>query len=344
MWLPTALLCWASLLSVAAVNLPTNCKTQVACNTTINFFKREIDSWPRHNPSLTALFDTNHDDRVYIEEVYNKLRDYARMAFTVLDEDKDGSLANEADAGNILKKFSTEFFKKVLAIAFDYFDSNNDNIVDQSDAFFMDGYEERGVFRRYLDRNWDGHVALSEALHVPSLYHIPGPFYGLYSRIDKNLDEKLTLEEATNATINLFSLVDSDSDCYVTPAEVIAMLDDVGLLWDYQLAVNMFMHKYLALGQTLAKMFIARADADQDNRVTFDELEKFSDFDFVDSVYRPLREVVDLFDFDYPERSFRLRRGMDDYETEALLFTALQNLTQNPVFLGAPRETTCTKG
>merc|ERR1712183_830674 len=205
---------------------------QVACNTTINFFKREIDSWPRHNPSLTALFDTNHDDRVYIEEVYNKLRDYARMAFTVLDEDKDGSLANEADAGNILKKFSTEFFKKVLAIAVDYFDSNNDNIVDQSDAFFMDGYEERGVFRRYLDRNWDGHVALSEALHVPSLYHIPGPFYGLYSRIDKNLDEKLTLEEATNATINLFSLVDSDSDCYVTPAEVIAMLDDVGLLWD----------------------------------------------------------------------------------------------------------------
>merc|ERR1719435_491958 len=60
--------------------------------------------------------------------------------------------------------------------------------------------------------------------------------------------------------------------------------------------------------------------------------------------FRTLREVVDLFDFDCPERSFRLRRGMDDYETEALLFTALQNLTQNPVFLGAPRETTCTKG
>merc|ERR1719402_1139451 len=98
------------------------------------------------------------------------------MAFTVLDSNKDGSLANEAGAGNLLKKFSLEFFHKILTIVFDYLDSNKNNIVEQSDAFID----------RREDRNKDGKVTLAEVFGISSLYNMPGPLYNLYSRIDRN--------------------------------------------------------------------------------------------------------------------------------------------------------------
>ena len=77
-----------------------------------------------------ALWDTNSNMEVDVSEFFTALKGYGRMAFTVLDSNKDGSLANEAGAGNLLKKFSLEFFHKILTIVFDYLDSNKNNIVE----------------------------------------------------------------------------------------------------------------------------------------------------------------------------------------------------------------------
>ena len=248
--------------------------------------------------AIVRVGDQNGDNAVDFEEFFSKLKDYVRMVFGVLDEDKDGSLFAEASTGNIGQKFTLHFFEEALSEVFDFFDSNNDNIIDSDDHFFASS-------RRWNDRNEDGEVTLSEFLGT-SIISLPAPVYNFYSKLDRNTDEKLAKEEALDFIRRLFTMIDSDSDCHITTDEVVALLKDVEVTWDNQLAARMLLQQYLTLTSSIVNTFIHRADANGDSKVTIDEVLAFNNFDFIEDDVVPT--VASL---GYPHGSFLHLVGAD---------------------------------
>jgi len=289
--------------------------------------------------AIVGVGDQNGDNAVDFEEFFSKLKDYVRMIFGVLDEDKDGSLFAEASTGNIGQKFTLHFFEEALSEVFDFFDSNNDNIIDSDDHFFASS-------RRWNDRNEDGEVTLSEFLGT-SIISLPAPIYNFYSNLDRNTDEKLAKEEALDFIRRLFTIIDSDSDCHITTDEVVALLKDVEVTWDNQLAARMLLQQYLTLTSSIVNTFIHRADANGDSKVTIEEVLAFNDFDFIEDV------VPTVLNLGYPHgsfvhlvgnsRGFRRRTREEREELWAMWFRALQNLMSKPTFFGGAAETSCSK-
>jgi len=285
---------------------------------------------------IVEVGDQNGDNAVDFEEFFSKLKDYVRMVFEVLDEDKDGSLFAEASTGNIGQKFTLHFFEEALSEVFDFFDSNNDNIIDSDDHFFASS-------RRWNDRNEDGEVTLSEFLGT-SIISLPAPIYNFYSKLDRNTDEKLAKEEALDFIRRLFTMIDSDSDCHITTDEVVALLKDVEVTWDNQLAARMLLQQYLTLTSSIVNTFIHRADANGDSKVTIEEVLAFNDFDFIEDV------VPTVLNLGYPQGSVlhlnygrRRRTREEDEELTAIWLRALQNLMGKPNFTGGAAETSCSK-
>merc|ERR1711990_903941 len=279
--------------------------------------------------AIVGVGDQNGDNAVDFEEFFSKLKEYVRMVFGVLDEDKDGSLFAEASTGNIGQKFTLHFFEEALSEVFDLFDSNKDNIIDSDDDFIANSPD-------WVDRNRDGEVSLSEFLgpSVTSIIGLPAPVYNFYSNLDRNTDEKLAKEEALDFIRRLFTMIDSDSDCHITTDEVVALLKDVEVTWDNQLAARMVLQQYLTLTSSIVNTFIHRADANGDSKVTVEEVLAFNDFDFIEDA------VATVLDLGYPQGSLshllgvRFRRSTtgreDAEELVAMWFRALQNLMSKP--------------
>merc|ERR1711990_225669 len=289
--------------------------------------------------AIVGLGDQNGDNAVDFDEFFSKLKDYVRKVFGVLDEDKDGSLFAEASTGNLGQKFTLHFFEEALSEVFDLFDSNNDNIIDSDDDFVANSPD-------WVDRNKDGEVSLSEFLgpDVTSIISLPAPVYNFYSNLDRNTDEKLAKEEALVFIRRLFTMIDSDSDCHITTDEVVALLKDVEVTWDNQLAARMVLQQYLTLTSSIVNTFIHRADANGDSKVTVEEVLAFNDFDFIEDDVVPTVATLG-----YPHGSFlhlvgadygpRRRTREEDEELTAMWFRSLQNLMGKPTFTGGAAET-----
>jgi len=313
------------------------CKEEVTCT----YAKQLFDSLARRHgdirdPTIVRVGDQNGDNTVDFLEFFSKLKDYVKKVFGVLDEDKDGSLFAEASTGNIAQKFSLQFFEEVLNEVFDFFDSNNDNTIDFDDDFFASSF-------RWSDSNEDGEVTLSEVVGS-SIISLPAPIYNFYSTLDRNTDERWARDEAMDFIRRLFTMIDSDSDCHITTDEVVALLKDVGVTWDQQLAVRLLLQQYLTLASSIVNTFINRADDNKDSKVTIEEVLTFNDFDFIEDV---LPTVVDLGDprgsFSHLIGSYRRRTREEDEEMVAMWFRALQNLMEEPIFTGGAPETYCSE-
>jgi hypothetical protein len=136
--------------------------------------------------------------------------------------------------------------------------------------------------RRYSDRNDDGELTLSELLGT-SLISLPSPVYNLYSKLDRNKDERLSREEALDFLWRTFVLIDSNSDCFITEDEVVALLRQVGVPGDIQLAVRLILKQYLTLGSYLVLQFAEKARTGS-LRVTVEDVIDFNDFDFIEEM------------------------------------------------------------
>jgi len=315
-----------------------SCKEEVTCTYADHLFgslaRRHGDI---RDPSIVAIGDQNGDYTVDFEEFFSKLKDYVRKVFGLFDDDKDGSLFAEASTGNILQQFSLQFFEEVLNEAFDFFDSNNDNTIDFDDDYIASS-------SRWSDRNDDGEVTLSEMLGT-SIISLPAPIYNFYSTLDRNTDEKLAKDEALDFIRRLFTIIDSDSDCHITTGEVVALLKDVGVSWDHQLAVRMVLQQYLTLASSIVNTFINRANVNKDSKVTVEEVLTFNNFDFIEDV---VATVVDLgvpsgsFSHLIGGRSYRRRTREEDEELVAMWFRALQSLMEKATFTGGAPEPSCS--
>ena len=226
-------------------------------NKQFNTIKRHV--FPRSfcTKNIILVGDQNTDGQVDFKEFKAGVDAYAKKLFDVLDTDQDGSLDKDVS----LKSLSAELFLQLLDEGFLFFDVTEDDIMSVEDA----------PPRTFYDRNDDGKISLREVFGV-SLINLPAPLYRLYVTLDKDKNEKISIEEATNFLKSALSIIDKNEDCSIDIDEIIASLDESKLPKQYQLAVKLLGDHYFEMGDFILKDFVAAADADGDKKASFAEI------------------------------------------------------------------------
>merc|ERR1719153_826064 len=240
------------------------CKSEVLCSVLfIDVFRSnpefefESDERSFGTKNIVLVGDQNADGKVDFKEFKTGVDKYAKKVFDVLDTDEDGSLDKDVS----VKSLSAKFFLQLLDEGFLFFDVNEDDIMSVEDA----------PPRTFYDRNDDGKISLREVFGV-SLINLPAPLYRLYVTLDKDKNEKISIEEATEFFKSALSIIDKNEDCSIDIDEIIASLDESHLPKNYQLAVKLIGDYYFELGDFILKEFVAAADADGDKKATFAEI------------------------------------------------------------------------
>merc|ERR1712080_705591 len=267
-----------------------DCSNQVICHFTRLLYNgiTNSDGVLSGNSVLSKGFagitDSNDDKIVEFQEFQDQMKEYIRLAFGVLDKNDDNSISEEFKAGKILTRYSLEFFETALVHLLDFFDTNKNNAIEQDDALFTFGLYVR-------DRNEDGVIALSELIGR-SLVSLPAPLYNLYTKMDRNKDERLTQYEAVDFIKRTFDIIDSNEDCFIEEGEISNLLKDLNVAEDMQLAIQLILKKYLTLIKFMMEQFVKRADKDEDGRVTLEEILNFDDFSFIESSLRMMSRLA----------------------------------------------------
>jgi len=240
------------------------CKSEVLCSVLFvdlfnsnPEFKFHVDERSFGTKNIILVGDQNTDGQVDFKEFKAGVDAYAKKLFDVLDTDQDGSLDKDVS----LKSLSAELFLQLLDEGFLFFDVNEDDIMSVEDA----------PPRTFYDRNDDGKISLREVFGV-SLINLPAPLYRLYVTLDKDKNEKISIEEATNFLKSALSIIDKNEDCSIDIDEIIASLDESKLPKQYQLAVKLLGDYYFEMGDFILKEFVAAADADGDKKASFAEI------------------------------------------------------------------------
>merc|ERR1712013_278137 len=245
------------------------CKSEVLCSVILldlfnsnPRFSFEADERSFGTKNLVLVGDKNADGKVDFKEFKAGVDDYIKKVFNVLDKDEDGSLDKDVS----LKSLSAKFFLQLLDEGFLFFDVNEDDIMSVEDA----------PQRTFYDRNDDGKISLREVFGV-SLINLPAPLYRLYVTLDKDKNEKISIDEATNFLTSALAIIDKNKDCSIDIDEIIATLDESKLPKQYQLAVKLLGDYYFEMGDFIIKEFVAAADADGDKKTTLAEIISLKD-------------------------------------------------------------------
>ena len=235
--------------------------------------KEEIYTFKKHvilrsfgTKNLVLVGDKNADGKVDFKEFKAGVDDYIKKVFNVLDKDEDGSLDKDVS----LKSLSAKFFLQLLDEGFLFFDVNEDDIMSVEDA----------PQRTFYDRNDDGKISLREVFGV-SLINLPAPLYRLYVTLDKDKNEKISIDEATNFLKSALAIIDKNKDCSIDIDEIITTLDESKLPKQYQLAVKLLGDYYFEMGDFIIKEFVAAADTDGDKKTTLAEIIGLKDPDIL---------------------------------------------------------------
>jgi len=243
---------------------------------------------PVHNNYIGYIADKNGDGMVDFKEFKAKMEDYVEKIFNELDKDDNGSLDKDVS----MKTLTATFFSRVLDELFLLIDMNQDDIL---------AVEDIPAPESVYDRNKDGKISLTE-LNGVSLIKLPAPVYRLYASLDKDKNEKLSLDEANNFIKGALAMIDRNQDCSINIDEVIASLDECKLPKQYQLAVKLLGDYYLEMGDFFLRELVAAADSDGDKKATLAEV-------------IGLKDPAVLFDIPY----VAVRLGSPNYGTLAFL-------------------------
>eukprot|EP00092_Neocalanus_flemingeri_P013160 GFUD01014179.1.p1 GENE.GFUD01014179.1~~GFUD01014179.1.p1 ORF type:complete len:623 (-),score=176.96 GFUD01014179.1:158-2026(-) len=283
--------------------------------------------------NIVRIVDKNGDNEVNLEEFKSKIDEYLTIAFNILDRDDDGSI-DEVLTNESIKEYSLEFFEQLLKIVVEYFDSNEDESISTADFI--------SEFKR-SDRNEDGKVTIYELTGL-SLINLPAPLYTAYTLLDENQDEILTLDEMLSFLRRTFTIIDKNADCYINLKEIVAALGESGLKEDFQLGVTLIGQQYLTLAKYFVDGFIAKADTNEDTKVTLAEILKFPDFSFID------RSIQIALSMGYPNGpTFAYLTGENRYTRRGswreggdravvVWLTTLNTFLDNPVYQSAPAQ------
>merc|ERR1711915_572165 len=133
-----------------------------------------------------------------------------------------------------------------------------------------------GLEDSFRDWNEDGKISLGELFGV-SLINLLAPLYRLYTKVDKDKNEKFSLEEANNFMKGTIYLIDLNEDCSIDIDEVLAMLKEASLPSIFQLGVRVLGEHFLTLADYLLKRVVAVSDSNGNKKTSFEEILHLSD-------------------------------------------------------------------
>eukprot|EP00092_Neocalanus_flemingeri_P016889 GFUD01018267.1.p1 GENE.GFUD01018267.1~~GFUD01018267.1.p1 ORF type:complete len:352 (+),score=112.07 GFUD01018267.1:1065-2120(+) len=275
---------WSEVDAIALVCEP--CKSEILCGANMDLFSSlanvptsdfrssEIvpceESWCQTTNNIVLAFDEDGDAKVNFEEFKAKMEKYVEKVVNFLDLNEEGSLDEVS-----IKNLSLKLFLDVLDETFTFSDINQDDILSVEDA----------PPRTFRDRNDDGKISLREIFGVSPI-NLPAPLYRLYTNLDKDRNEKLSLEEATNFIKGSFYVIDQNEDCSINLDEIIATLKESKLPKEFQLAVKLLGDYYFTLADYFLNEFVSAADVDGDKKTTLAEIIGVKDPAVIESIVK----------------------------------------------------------
>jgi len=115
--------------------------------------------------------------------------------------------------------------------------------------------------------------------------------YDLYIKLDRNKDEKISHEEGVDFIKKTFSLIDSNSDCFINDDEIVDLLKKLDVPFDMSLAFKLVLQKYTTMISEVMEEIVSRADINMDNTTTREEFVGFQDFQLI-PLMNPLIHVI----------------------------------------------------
>jgi len=228
--------------------------------------------------AIINLADKDLNEKVDFDEFQEKGVELLKMIFTLFDRDSDGVVE---DAEATIDKISQKTLETGVNMIFKIFDQNQDEHISTDDI------PNNEVF----DRDEDGEVTLNELLttlsdeKITNTIFLPKPLQNLYSILDSNKDERTSREEVDNfinVLFKAFNVLDKDSDCFITKDEVLQVMDENEVRRDYQLSIDIVTTQYIKLFHYLMTNFIAKSDTNENKKLDFEEIIKFSDMKFLE--------------------------------------------------------------
>jgi len=233
---------------------------------------------PRRNDdmirNIILVADTEGDEKVTFDEFNAKINSYVKEVFGFLDANGDDSLEIALKEASV-KKINLKILLDILHNLMTFFDVNEDDILSVEDA----------PERTFRDRNDDGKINLREVFGTSPI-NLPAPLYRLYTLLDRNKNEKLSFEEATNFIKGTFYVIDQNEDCFIDLDEFIATLSEKTLPKEYQIAVKLIGDQYFTLLDFALELIITAADKDGDKKTTLAEIIDMDNPDFISTIVK----------------------------------------------------------
>ncbi len=168
----------------------------------------------RGQGKFMEFFDSNKDNMVTISE----LNEASKQRYTKMDADANGVVTMEEFEAYIGDR-KTQWREQRFAAM----DSNSDGQVSKEEYIL---YKQQSAEQRYqeMDANNDGIVSKEEYLNRKRGYR--GGQHGhhggnrFFSKLDRNNDAQLTLDESLAAWTDWFKRIDANNDQVVTEEEV----------------------------------------------------------------------------------------------------------------------------
>jgi len=252
------------------------CKSKLLCMNIYNVFHSitygnpEIDDTVGLYSNIILVCDKDGNGKVNLKEFKTKIEEYVEKLFNYLDSDGDGSI-DEVQKGESVTNLKLKLFIEIVDEVFAFFDKDQDDMISTEDI----------GLNPYFDRNGDETISLREWWGMSPI-NLPAPIYRLYTKLDKDKNEKLSVEEVENFIKGTFYVIDQNEDCSINLEELITTLKESRLPKEYQLAIKLLGDYYFTLADYALTYLATAADVDNDKKITLAEIINMTDFEVLE--------------------------------------------------------------
>jgi len=280
---------------------------------------------PATTNNIVLAGDMNGDTVVTFGEFRAMVEKYVEIIFNTLDLNEDGFL-DELQKADPIKNLSLRIVLVVLDEMFAFYDTNQDDMLSLNDIHFVDGqqYKRKTSLREYIG---------------VSPISLPEPMYRLYTRLDSDKNEEISLEEATNFIKGIFYVIDQNEDCSINLEEVILTLKQSNMHEKFQVAVKLLGKYYITLLDFAVREFVNAADTDGDKKTSLQDIRTLKDPAVIESIFN----VWDSMGQPNPDTIQFLvgQKGMKGDERQAFMekwLQVLQEFVNINKFMAVPKD------
>jgi len=285
------------------------CEEEVVCSYLKKLYTSLENYYMRTERTAVKAFVGEYSN---FEEFKAAVEKFIKELWKMVDSNEDGNLSEILSQSKA--KISSSFLSKLTEFLFEKLDINWDEEISAKDWFEITG-----------DKEGDKNIGRK-------LISLPSPLYTLYTRLDQDRDEAISLQELSLFMSRTFTLLDKTEDCVVDLDDVIATLEEGKLPKDLQLGAKLLLQHELTLANHALNRVFKLADSNHDEITAVDEILHFSDFDFIES------EVPDMANLAVPNMNvfyyliMQDHRGPREENNVEKWLETLQNLMMNNAY------------